>query len=393
MRGLIIGTGAAGNKAVINLVEAGVIAKDDMLLVNSAIKDVPEAYRDMTVILSSDQQGCGKERNKAKDITLAALREGKLNLDAFVQPHHDKAIIVTSTEGGTGCGSSVILAKYIKNVLGMNAEVIGFTGFEEDGRGLRNTIEFFQDLESDYTVQIIKNSAFMKEAMGNKLKAEKLANQELARRVKVTLGLLIKDSTQNIDETDIYKAANTVGYMAVEYIPVKEKIRSRDQFNEILKEAFDNSKSLESAKGMQRLAVILNIREENQDYIDYSFDYIKGRLGNPYESFSHIQDDGEQEFIAVMAAGMLMPVKEVEAIYKRYQEESEKVNKSEDSFFDSVKSLKGNSEDARFDMLKGSNGATSSKDAFFKGFDTVANKDVVVDNSKKRKPTMSASEF
>ena len=60
MRALIIGTGAAGNKAVVNLMELGVVDKDDVLLINSTLKDVPEKYRNIAVKLSDEYDVCGK---------------------------------------------------------------------------------------------------------------------------------------------------------------------------------------------------------------------------------------------------------------------------------------------------------------------------------------------
>ena len=40
----IIGVGAAGNKAAINLIEKGVIEKGNVLLLNSTKKDIPDEY-------------------------------------------------------------------------------------------------------------------------------------------------------------------------------------------------------------------------------------------------------------------------------------------------------------------------------------------------------------
>ena len=39
MRALVIGVGAAGNKAAIDLIENGVISEEHIVLINSTIKD------------------------------------------------------------------------------------------------------------------------------------------------------------------------------------------------------------------------------------------------------------------------------------------------------------------------------------------------------------------
>lgn len=396
MKVLVVGTGAGGNKSVIKLIEEGIIDRQDAVLINSTIKDVPAEYRDSAIQLGG-VNGCGKERSVGKDITLDAISSGSLNLDSLVNPDHEKVIIVTTLEGGTGSGSSVVLAKYFKDVIGINTEIIGFTGFEEDGRGLQNSIEFFQDLDEEYTVQIIRNSSFLKAANGNKLKAEAAANNELAKRIKVQLGTLIYDSVQNIDSTDLYKVNNTTGYTTVEYKEIEERIKSTDQFNAFIKEMLDETKSLEVTNpSMSRLAVIMNLNTSSQDFIDFKFPTIKERLGVPYESFNHIEYvEDIPEFIAIIAAGQKMPVDEVKAIYKRYEEESSFVNKERDGFFSEIRGLKGNVEDDMFNMIHGKKkNSAKAKEDFLSSFQK---KDNIIEtnsgNNKSNKQINDVSEY
>ena len=346
MRALIIGTGAAGNKAVINLLESGIILEEDALLINSTLKDIPEKYRGKAIQLSQECEGCGKERGIAKDITLDALD--------LIKYEHEKVIIVTSIEGGTGSGSTAILADYCYSESEMNVEIFAFKGFEEDGRGLANSIEFFQDLQPYYGVQIIRNDAFLKEAGGNIKKAQKLANEELAKRIVVSLGQVIKDSEDNVDDTDLYKATNTEGYSTIEFLNIEDKIKSVEEFNKIVTEMIDSSKSLSLEKpSAQRIAVILNLQESSQDNVDYKFKVIKDKLGKPYELFKHIQYDKKLgEFIAIIASGMKMPIEELKLLNDRYKEESESVDKSEDNFYELARSMVGNKEDNRYNMVR-----------------------------------------
>ena len=214
MRALIIGTGAAGNKAVVNLMELGVVDKDDVLLINSTLKDVPEKYRNIAVKLSDEYDGCGKERSLSKEITDEAIKDGTLNFNNLPYDIY-KVIIVTSMEGGTGSGSTDIIAKHLYEKQNINnIEIFAFKGFEEDVRGIQNSIEFFQDMKPTYGVQVINNAAFLKEAGGNIKKAHKLANDELARRIRVSLGQVLVAGEDNVDGSDLYKVTNTTGYSA-----------------------------------------------------------------------------------------------------------------------------------------------------------------------------------
>lgn len=373
MRGLIIGTGAAGNKAAIELLEKGYICKDDLLLVNSTLRDIPAEYRGYACQLSLEQEGCGKERDVAKDITLKAIQSGRLDLKKFVLPEHKKIIIITSIEGGTGSGSSVIIAKYCNKVLGIPTEVIGFKGFEDDTRGLQNTVEWFQDLDPSYGVQTICNTKFLKEA-GNRLRAEKMANEELCNRVILSLGLVIKESAQNIDPADIFKISNTKGYTDIQYIPVSERIKSIESFNAIIKVALDDTKSMEvDNPSASRLGVIMNLQKSSQEFVDYGYSVIKERYGSHiYEVFQHIQyDETQKEFIGIIVSGMKMPIDEVKRVFEKYKKESEALS-TEDDFFSEIRGLQGNSKDSQFNMLKGS-ATTMDESDFFKEFSNTKN--------------------
>ena len=113
MKTLIIGTGAAGNKAVINLLEQGIVDEEDVLLLNTALTDIPKDYRDKAIKLSEEFNGCGKERSVGKAITTGALIQNTLRLkDRILDGEYEKVTIVTSIEGGTGSGSTATIADF-----------------------------------------------------------------------------------------------------------------------------------------------------------------------------------------------------------------------------------------------------------------------------------------
>ena len=163
----VIGTGAAGNKATIALIENGVISADQALLINSTLKDVPANYRHIAVQFSNSTGGCGKERAVAKKLCAQSIGDNTLNrLDSLMNPDDQICVIVSSSEGGTGCGSAPLIAKYMSEVNGARVHMVVFTGFQEDARGLQNTIEYFQELSPEYAVDAISNATIT----GNNLK-------------------------------------------------------------------------------------------------------------------------------------------------------------------------------------------------------------------------------
>lgn len=364
MKFKFIGIGAAGNKAILNLITEGICTEDDVVLVNSTNKDIPKEFSGDIIILSPNNAGCGKERKIAKELAVSSMKQNLF--DQVINDSFDSVLIATSVEGGTGSGSTPIIAKYFAQVLGKIVHIVAFTGFEEDVRGIENTVEFFQELDFEADIMSIRNAAFLEEAGGNKLKAEEMANHELAKRLRVMLGLDIIDSTQNIDDTDIFKVVSTVGYKTIERIDFNKNLVNQDEFNKLCKNMIYFSKSIMSEKpGELRLGVILNIKPESEDAVDYSFSVIKEAYGKPYEVFQHVQYDSKQpQYIAFISSGMKLPIDEVKAIYDRYIEETAKVDKEDDVFFKEVKGLAIKEEDSMFDMVHRKQNNTSKKDFF-----------------------------
>ena len=351
MNCLLIGVGAAGNKAVVNAVEKGVVDVKDTVIINSTSKDFPDGYDGKKIILSPNDTGCGKEVSIAREYAMNAIKQGKLNFDNIDE--YSTVIFCTSVEGGTGSGATPILAKYFSEMHGRNTHVIAFTGFEEDVRGLQNTVEFFKNLDNDLMVQTIRNSAFLPLANNNKFTAEKMANDEMNARIEILSGQNLIYSDQNIDDTDLLKVANTKGYMTVEHVYFNKPLIDQTDFNSIVKKMIYDSSSLRSDNpGAARLGVFINFNPASEDAIDFTYKTIIDAYGKPFETFEHKQWDGKKEYIAIIVSGMQMPINEIEGVYNRYKEESDRVNKNADQFFSKMQSMNLQESNSMFDMIR-----------------------------------------
>ena len=377
MINLYLGIGAAGNKIAINMADnLGIIDMQDVRLINSTLKDIPDKYKDSAIRISSGSSefGAAQERSRGKQMAFDAIQSNMLKLDNIVEPQHQKVVIFTSVAGGTGSGASVVIAKYLREVIKIPVEIYAIMGFEDEAvRSLRNTMEFCQDLTGDYIIQLIRNEAFLKKANGNRLKAEEMVNDLIAKRILMSTGIMLRDCVQNIDEMDLTKLETTPGYKTIEYYPVTEKIKSQDQFNNIIKEILDDTASVDpdDNAGITRLGMIYNLQPSSQENIDYSYSPIIQRLGSPYEIFNHVQYRPDMtEFIALIATGMKMPMNEIRKVYNKYNEQINEVNTTEDNFFESVREMKGHSTDNMFDMpnIRPGQPDAATKDQFFNSF-------------------------
>lgn len=350
MKTLLVGIGAAGGKSVMEAIYEGIVDIKDTIIINSTSKDFPADYTGKTIMLSPDNTGCGKERAVAKKYTVDAIQNGKFN--DLELSEYTTIICCTSVEGGTGSGSTPIIAKFFHKVYSKNVHIIAFTGFHDDVRGLNNTIEFFQEIDKELIIQAISNASFLTQASGNKFKAEELANKDMCKRVATLTGQDFIAGSQNIDDTDILKVSNTSGYMTVEKKEFTKNLESVDDFNKLIKSMIYNSASIKSNLGAVRLGVILNINEESEDAIDYSFTDLKEAYGNPYESFLQKQWDGKKQYVAYIVSGMQLPLDALRNVYEKYKEETAKVNKAPDLFYSELQEMNKDEEDDQFDMIK-----------------------------------------
>lgn len=372
LRFQVIGCGAAGNKATIDLVESEVLNKDEFsyLLINSTSKDIPANYREKALIFGKSLGGCGKERDIAKDMIIHDEDNGIRALDKMVDPYADVVIVCGSTEGGTGSASVPMISKYISSVLKQPVIACLFFGFNDDARGMQNSIEVCQELPENVGVISICNSKFLTYTNGNKLKAEELANSQFISIIRTLSGKSIYESSQNIDDTDLKKLITTPGYMTVMSANITGS-KSPEQVEKKINDSFIDTKSMDSpSKSAKRIGVIFDVKQDNPN-ADYQCKIFKDLYGTPYELFLHVQHVGSLETVTCIAAGQKMPIDEVKEIFEEYKRTSSEINKSRDEFFDTLNSFKGNAEDSMFNMglNKNNNGPSEAdRNAFFKEF-------------------------
>lgn len=378
----VIGCGAAGNKACIDLINSG-FNKEKIVLLNSTSRDIPAEYKEEAILFGEGLGGCGKERRIGKKMILQDMQENNIDLDRFVDPNEQAIILVGSTEGGSGSATIPVLAKYFKEVHGCNVICVLFFGFQSDTRGLQNSVELCQELSEDYGVVAISNLKFLNQAGDDEFKAEKLANEYFVNFIKTIAGLTILPGSQVIDDTDLFKVVTTPGYMMSDGFTI-QKLKDTDEFDNKLKSCLTHHCFIDPPQnpGMKREALIFTVPDNAP--INYRCAAIEEMYGTPYERFVNkaSSDDNTVKFQFIIS-GMKLPVTELIEIYESYKERTQKVDKSSDSFLDVVGDMKGAVADSQFDVM-GKQSTKISKGSFFKSFNMDAPEKPVQKKSGKK---------
>lgn len=340
------GCGQGATKAMIHCIENGTLNRDECCVVNSTVKDIPENYQRDAIIISPDQEaGCGKERNYAKSLMLAYLKQNPNAIEARIPQNAKYVNILTTTEGASGSGASVILARWIATRIQLPVIITLICGFETDTRGLQNTIEYFKDLEGvDYVVRTVSNKKFL-EKTNNTFVAEKMANEDISTGIKVINAFDIVDSEQNIDDTDHFKLITNPGMMFATEVTFDKKLKNSNQFDQIVSDAIDYSSSLDFTPSATKVGIFMNISDDNLSVIDTNFTSLKKKLcGNTIDEFfihrQYIAD--KPEFVRIIASGMNLPKDELVDIYNKYKKNLNTENSKEDDFFGAIKDMKTN---------------------------------------------------
>lgn len=364
----VVGCGAAGNKAVIDLMNIG-YNPNKCFLINSTAKDIPEEYQDMSMIFGASGfnrlGGCGKERAIGREMLMADLKSNKIDVSKMVDPNDQAIILVGSTEGGSGSSSVPLLARYLKQVYNRNVICVLFFGFNDDARGMQNSIELCKELSDSYTVIGISNEKFLEG--NNKFMAEKKANELFCDIVKILSGAIIVPGIQMIDDTDLYKVATTPGYMVVNSYTFNRP-KTSEEYEKNLNGFLTSQKFVDPGKnpGAKRIACIFDIPGDD-DNVDYAGKAFRTLYGEPYEFFTHLNNQSDCYRVSYIVSGMKLPSEEIQNIYDSYLDRTSKVNKAKDDFFDIVGEMDGLDADRGFNMLtsQSANNVDAARRAFF----------------------------
>ena len=327
MKLVVIGVGACGNKAAINIMDKGILPDNCIKLINTTAKDIPTEYRNQENMFYkfSSLDGCGKESSKGKSEMIKSISTRDIILGDMLNTDTQEVVLVTAVEGGTGCGATPVIAQYFIG-MGIPVHVYAFIGFQDETRGINNTLRFFKELPSEVILHTIKNEEFL-DYTENFSKAELAANDEFAKQIEILTGRKYISSSQNIDDTDMYKVSTVSGYMNIQHISLNG-CKNTELFNKAVQESFDNLKCLDFDKSAKKVAVFINGDNKIKESIDDRFEIIKRYTGEPAELFRHVQHTDADYYIDIIISGMNLPREEIVKLNMKYMDmKSKSTNK------------------------------------------------------------------
>ena len=225
-----------------------------------------------------------------------------------------------------------VIARYF-TALNIPVHVFAFIGFEDELRGINNSLRFFKELPDGIILHTIDNKKFL-DFTKNYSKAEQAANEEFVSQLEILMGSKIIPSSQNIDNTDHYKVITTPGYMDIRHVNLKGA-KNIELTNQAIVDSFESMSCLEYSAGCKRFAVIVNASSKTQEVIDNRFDVIKRYAGEGIEAFRHIQQDGsDDEYMDIIIAGLPYPEECIKDLGKKHISLKDKVNNNQKGLSD-----------------------------------------------------------
>ncbi len=209
----VVGTGGAGNNSVTRLSELGVYGAST-IAINTDAKHLNIAKADKKILIGKELTkglGAGGYPEIGKKATLESAREIKNELEGV-----DMVFLVTGLGGGTGTGSSPVIAKIAKD---MGAITIGCVTmpFKIEGARMRKAEDGLGELRQVCdTVIVIENDRLLRVAGDLPLQqAFAVADNLVSTIIKGITETISTPSLVNLDYADVKTIMHSGGVAAV----------------------------------------------------------------------------------------------------------------------------------------------------------------------------------
>lgn len=325
----VVGIGNAGSQVALL---ANRNLSIPVLAINSSEKDLSTIPDNIPRILIGDAMGAGKERKAAKVFLKNSIMEIINNETYSNIINREVVFIVSSTGGGTGSGTSVMLANIIQEVY-TKAKVIlvGILPTLKEALSTQlNSVGYLKELYDtlgDATYMLYDNDKLSK--LPSTVMMQKI-NESIVNDIDVIRGTYqLPTRYSSIDEKDMSNIISTKGRIAIASIrDIKEKDIDEVDFEDLLVHEFKTNShcELQRDKIVNRTGVISLLSDRLNEKFDSHIPKVQEFLGCPVEEFEHVVVNTERHMpnhIFLIAAGLTQVNDRIRKINDRIDEINE----------------------------------------------------------------------
>lgn len=332
----VVGIGNAGSQvAALAQQELSV----DVLAINSSENDFYTLPESVPRVPIGDLRGAGKDRKTAKVFLKSKVMSMMEDNDIKNILKKDVVFVVSSTGGGTGSGSSIVLANIIKEVfVDTHVIVVGILPTLAEAFSTQvNTIEYMKELveiSKDMTYMMYDNEKFAKEPTQNMMDH---INASIVQDINVLRGTYnVPTKYSSIDERDTMNIISTKGRIAMSSLyDIKEKDLDGKTIEEMLIEQLKVNAHSELQRDMivNRTGIIVNLSERLIESFNSHLPKVQQFIGAPVEEFEHIAINEDRHMcnnVFLIAAGLTQVNDRIRRINERIDEINEQQQQQED---------------------------------------------------------------
>lgn len=335
----VIGLGNAGSQvATLAYQKLGI----RVLAINSSEKDLQTIPNSIPRVLIGDTKGAGKERSEAKRFLKESIM--KIISDEEKASIFDSEVlfIISSTGGGTGSGTSILLSNILQEVYpNTKIIIVGILPTLKEALSTQlNSIEYMKELYGaidDATYMIYDNEKLTK--MPSSVMMSTI-NESIVNDIDVIRGTYqLPTRYSSIDEKDAGNIISTKGRIAIASLrDIKEKDIDDTTIEELLIKEFKTNAhcELQRDKIVHRTGVISNLSDRLNESFDTHIPLVQSFIGTPVEEFEHVvinEDRHAPNNVFLIASGLTQVndrirkindrIDEINELQKQREEESE----------------------------------------------------------------------
>lgn len=332
----VVGIGNAGSQVAALAADK---LKIPVLAINSSEKDLQTIPETIPHFLIGDEKGAGKERQAAKVFLKDSIMDILSSDTAKDVFNKEVVFVVSSTGGGTGSGTALVLADVVREVYrDTKVILIGILPTLKEALSTQvNTIEYMKELYEtlvDATYMIYDNEKLAK--LPSTVMMQKI-NQSIVDDVDVLRGTYQHPTRYaSIDEKDAGNIISTPGRIVIASLRnLKEKDIDEVTLEDLLIEQFkiNTHCEIQRDKIVKRTGVISLLSERLNERFDTNLVEVQKFIGTPVESFEHTVINADRQLencVFLVAAGLTQINDRIRKINDRIEEINEQQMQRED---------------------------------------------------------------